>query len=47
MGSEGRILIKAQSSGNKIRIDVIDQGSGIEEENLEKIWPAIFFHQGR
>jgi two-component system sensor histidine kinase/response regulator len=46
MGSEGRILIKAQSSGNKIRIDVIDQGSGIEEENLEKIWQPFFSTRG-
>lgn len=36
------IHILAESSGNDIRISITDQGMGIPEEDLEKIWDRLY-----
>lgn len=37
-----KIKILAESSGNDIRITITDEGMGIPEEDLEKIWDRLY-----
>jgi signal transduction histidine kinase len=38
----GAVLLEAKHDGNSIHIDVLDQGSGIDEDNLDKIFDPFF-----
>ena len=42
MDAGGRAFVKAAPSGQEIRIDVVDEGRGIPEESLEKVFEPLF-----
>jgi signal transduction histidine kinase len=38
----GEVLLRAIQDGNSVRVEVVDQGSGIPAENLERIFDPFF-----
>jgi two-component system sensor histidine kinase HydH len=41
-GGEGTVIIEVFLNGNSIVINFLDQGPGVKEEDLEKIWTPFF-----
>lgn len=42
MGEEGRITIRARMSGTDAEIEISDTGTGIEPENLDRVFDPLF-----